>query len=233
MMHCLWCEQVIIKERMWSNFLTLEEKNYLCSSCEHQLEKIKGKTCKKCSRPFEDEGLCQDCKFWQKHYGVDPLEQNISVYLYNDFIKEVINRWKYRGDYTLVKIFKPVFKKGFIKCFPKELRKESIIVPIPLSQKRLIERGFNQAKALAQLLSGDIYQPLSRIHGEKQSKRTRKERLKTENPFSIIKQVDKSVILVDDLYTTGTTIRHAATILKEAGCPRIFSYTLMRGSSRL
>src|SRR5690625_1097913 len=70
---------------------------------------------------------------------------------------------------------------------------------------------------------------LTRIHSEKQSKKTRSERLSADNPFVAAKKVNKPVILVDDIYTTGTTLRHAATLLKEQGCPEVYAYTLIRG----
>src|SRR5690606_12881635 len=98
-----------------------------------------------------------------------------------------------------------------------------------LSKERLMERGFKQAKMLADFLPIEMVEPLSRVHGEKQSKKTRQERMIAENPFFIKETINKKVILVDDIYTTGTTLRHAATLLKEHGCPEVYSLTLIRG----
>src|SRR5699024_5852153 len=100
------------------------------------------------------------------------------------------------------------------------------------SKERLINRGFNQSLAIAEKLArntSDIQQVLQRIHSEKQSKKTRSQRIFGKNPFKLIKKTNKSVILVDDIYTTGTTLRHAATLLKQGGCPAIYSYSLIRG----
>jgi len=95
--------------------------------------------------------------------------------------------------------------------------------------ERLQERGFNQAEVLAAFLPIENRSLLTRIHSEKQSKMTRSERISTKNPFEIVGHINKKVILVDDIYTTGRTLRHAATLLKEHGCPQVYAYTLIRG----
>src|SRR5699024_206564 len=141
---------------------------------------------------------------------------------------EIMARWKYRGDYVLVKMFQHTFVQTFTNIFSSQLKK-SIIVPIPLSKERLRERRFNQAEALAQMLPLTYEHLLTRVHSEKQAKKSRYERLLTHNPFKVKRTINKSVILVDDIYTTGTTIRHASKVLKENGCPNVYAYTLIRG----
>ncbi|WP_245837214.1 ComF family protein [Virgibacillus phasianinus] len=153
---------------------------------------------------------------------------NQSVFLYNPAIKEMISKWKYRGDYCLGDIFKESFVQTFKTAFGNEIN-DSIVVPIPLSDERLLERGFNQSAMLADYLQVEKKEILTRIHGEKQSKKTRIERISARNPFSLNAVVSNKVILIDDIYTTGATLRHAATLLQEAGCPKVSSFTLIRG----
>jgi competence protein ComFC len=156
----------------------------------------------------------------------DALANNHSIYAYNDFMQNLIAKWKYRGDYQLGQAFKHPMMDAFSHEF---LKKKAVAVPIPLSEERLIERGFNQAKMLAHFLPFQSVEALNRVHGEKQSKKTRNERIFTENPFILNTPIKKPVILVDDIYTTGATIRHAAALLKEHGTPEVYSLTLIRG----
>ena len=183
----------------------------------------------KCSREHEGE-ICLDCERWQLFYRKegDPLIKNVSLYTYNSFMKEIVAKWKYRGDYILGTIFKNELKAAFHKHFHK-IAKDAAIVPIPLSEERLYERGFNQAEMLASFLTDEIVDILERIHSEKQSKKTRSERMRSENPFTLRKPINKRVILVDDIYTTGRTVRHAAQLLRNSGCKEVYAFTLIRG----
>ncbi|MEH7381349.1 ComF family protein [Bacillus sp. JJ1533] len=231
---CLLCHNCFEEVDSWSTLFSLAEPDPLCSTCSEKLEKVDGELCEICGRPFSElsdeyrEGnLCFDCIRWEK----DPrwqgvLTKNRSIYLYNDFAKDVLSLYKFRGDYAISTIFKTPLKKASKTHFNPSY----FVVPIPLSDERLYERGFNQAKALAELLGMPVHEVLARTHLEKQSKKSRDERISGENVFRVIDVVqDKDILLVDDIYTTGSTLRHAAAVLLEAGTKSVSSLTLMRG----
>lgn len=224
-MHCLWCHELIIPEVSWENIFIFKQQKQLCWSCVRTLEIIHGPRCRRCSRKNE-ETICGDCLQWQKRH--DQLEFNYSVYTYNEQMQAMVTKWKYRGDYTLGNAFGQNFREIYTEVF-SFLRGDVCVVPIPLSKDRMKERGFNQAKMLASFLPAMPYDVLRRTHSEKQSKKTRRERLAAANPFTLTKKVSKPVILIDDIYTTGTTLRHAAALLRRQGCPEIYAYTLIRG----
>ncbi|WP_337020283.1 ComF family protein [Oceanobacillus massiliensis] len=173
------------------------------------------------------EKLCADCRSWGNGT-TDLLEFNHSIFTYNKMMQDIITKWKYRGDYILGNIFKSYVIEAFKIRFAF-LEKDFVAIPIPLSEERMKERGFNQAQVLAEFLPVQHADILTRKHGIKQSKRTRMERISAENPFFIGQHINNPVILVDDIYTTGTTLRHAARLLKEHGCPEIYAFTLIRG----
>ncbi len=227
-MYCLWCDEEMIPEMTWTNIVLLAKQKQLCASCEKELILLQGQRCHTCSRKSLNEE-CTDCKHWkQRKNGDDVLTFNYSVYAYNDRIQEMLAKWKYRGDYILGDIFKAQFVQSFKRHF-SFLTEEIGIAPIPLSEQRMRERRFNQAEVLANFLPINHKIKLTRIHSEKQAKKTRYERISSDNPFRLTKKVNKPVILVDDIYTTGTTVRHAAALLKEKGCPTVYAYTLIRG----
>ncbi|MFL6558042.1 MAG: ComF family protein, partial [Bacillus sp. (in: firmicutes)] len=139
--------------------------------------------------------------------------------------KETIAKFKFRGGYVLAKIFSDRIKEKLSEIAP------DLLVPIPLSEERQYERGFNQAAAL--LIESDFSPAnlLTRIHSEKQSKKSRSERIHLPQVFQIMDEIQivgKQVVLIDDIYTTGSTLRHAAKLLKEAGAETIQSLTIAR-----
>ena len=226
-MHCFWCLEDMQTEIDWSNFLFLRKPTALCEACSKNLQVLTGKRCKKCSRETTLE-LCQDCQWWQRETVEDPLLRNHSIFHYNKYMQDVVAKWKYRGDYVLANIFKPYVEKEFMKIY-KDIAREAIIMPIPLSTERMQERAFNQAEAIANFLPGKQQPILQRKRGEKQSKKKREERIRATNPFTLAKTINKPVVLVDDIYTTGATLRHAAQLLKDNGCPAVYAFTLIRG----
>ncbi|MFC0013573.1 MULTISPECIES: ComF family protein [Allobacillus] len=221
-MHCKICLQSIEKDTTWSTLFDFRERT-LCSSCDEQLEKNQGPTCKKCMKRTEEK-LCSDCMFWEQHFQEDPLDRNVSIYTYNEFMKETMARFKYRGDYEIVHAWKDPFQRAFNKYFPKE----SQLLPIPLAESRFSERGFNQAEALARLLEQPLFAGMIRTGQEKQSKKSKWERLTADNPFKLTETSPETIVIIDDIFTTGSTVRFAAQVLKDAGAKSVSSLTLIR-----
>jgi competence protein ComFC len=226
---CLVCNSRIVPINTWSNLLTGPKVKALCKSCQQQLEKIDSARCTLCSRKMEEKSICSDCVKWQENATwKDVLQENRALYVYNDFLKKIIAQYKYRGDYALVKCF----VNDAITRWEKERgRKFDYYVPIPLSAERLYERGFNQAEALLIEMGLPVTSFLNRKHAEKQSKKAKKARHETNPGFSLISEeplIGRSILLIDDIYTTGSTIRYAAKKLKESGAESICSLTIAR-----
>ncbi|GAB4072954.1 comF operon protein ComFC [Barrientosiimonas marina] len=227
-MHCLWCDAAIIPSVSWETLIFLSEPSELCPSCEETLAFLQGERCSKCSRLSKTDP-CPDCREWDKGVNAeDPLVWNHSVFTYNEAMKAMMARWKYRGDYCLGRAFRKYYRQEFGETF-SFLPKETSVVPIPLSDERLQERGFNQAEMLASFVPLATRDILTRTHRDKQAKKTRQERLEADNPFNLTERIENPVILADDIYTTGTTLRNAASVLKKQGCPAVYAYTLIRG----
>ncbi|MBM7585789.1 competence protein ComFC [Bacillus pakistanensis] len=230
---CLYCQQKLRFDVTWSTLLLKFQEQWLCEKCASQLVKIEGKSCTHCSRNLEkldsslvDEDICFDCHRWENNgewRGV--LTRNTSIYEYNDFLKEYLARFKYRGDYVLARAFSQQIHE-LVKTFQYDLA-----VPIPLSKERQYERGFNQADAIlieAGLKSNHL---LTRLHSEKQSKKSRSERIQNQHVFQTTNSSslkNQSILLIDDIYTTGSTLRQAAKTLKQAGAKEVNSLTIAR-----
>ncbi|MFD2922566.1 ComF family protein [Halobacillus naozhouensis] len=181
--------------------------------------------CPRCGRE-DARGICYDCERWeQSNVYAGVLEKNVAVYAYNEFAKEIVAKWKYRGDFILIRAFAEAVQTTYHQHY-RDVGAD--VAVIPLSEQRLLERGFNQSDAIIQMLGFDSHDFFTRRESEKQSKRGRRERMEAGNPFELVRGVTGPVVLVDDIYTTGMTVRHLAMLLKEAGCPAVYSFTLFR-----
>lgn len=231
---CLLCNDEILHQVSWALIFSKSKDSHLCSKCESQLVLISGEKCEQCDRPFEtlnskyiSNKSCYDCVRWEEDKEWSGyLQKNHSIFTYNDFAKEVIARYKFRGDYILAKAFSPHIQEKLQKI------DYDILTAIPLSDERLYERGFNQSEALIIEAGFTPINLLKRTHSEKQSKKSRADRIHLPQVFQIEEEAEisnKRVLLVDDIYTTGSTLRHAAKILKSAGAQSVASLTLARG----
>ena len=223
---CLLCNEEIRQELSWKSvFLKVTEK-VCCDTCNVKFERITGARCSICSRQLEEDVVCYDCIRWE----CDPmwsgcLSSNQSLFIYNEFIKEIIAKYKYRGDYAIAGAFAPFLKQQLA------VMEFDYLVPIPLSEERQMDRGFNQAQGLAEMAGYSCQELLMRTHSEKQSKKSRHERIHANQVFRMCANEDvrgKRILLLDDIYTTGSTIRQAARVLKLEGADDVKSITLVR-----
>jgi competence protein ComFC len=234
-MRCLACHTTFFEQPNWRKLLQLEPPSKLCRLCESQLVLISGKRCRSCSRSldaltpaFKKENQCLDCWRWEKRNETARLlERNLSLYEYNAFLKEWFATFKFRGDAVVASFF----AETLARLYQREFR-GYLPVALPLSQERLVARGFNQSSLLMQGWAED-HAILQRIAGEKQSKKNRKQRIRQigHNAFLLKKGAnvtDQNILLVDDVYTTGTTLRQAARVLLEHGANKVASITVAR-----
>ncbi|MEC0665103.1 ComF family protein [Priestia flexa] len=228
---CLLCHESIQSAHSFSSLISPQQKKMLCETCQSSFKGLSEPLCKRCGRMLNElpiayyEGeYCIDCVQWKKKKS--PLIRNYSLYKYNNFSKELMALFKYRGDYE----FHKAFTVDFARLYKLYSPENPVLVPIPLSDERMYERGFNQAEALASLLPAEVAYPLTRKHTEKQAKKTREERLQNHRVFELVDPelvTNRNVILIDDLYTTGVTLHEAALCLKDVAAA-IYSFTIYR-----
>lgn len=201
----------------------------MCRLCLEDLTRIEGDICDRCGRASGAGSLCVDCLNRKETYFVS----NRSALEYNRKMKEIISLYKFRGEESLAHTLAGFLGESYQR-FYKDIAFDAITY-VPLHETRLEERGFNQAEQLAAQLSQRIKIPLMPLlirtrFTDKQSKKHRQERLQTLNdafqvsPFSIPL---KRVLLIDDVYTTGSTVNECARALTREGI-EVYSLTVAR-----
>ena len=220
-MKCLICGQDLETELSFTSLLLLKkEETYTCSACFNHFERISPEHCPTCFKEGETSP-CQDCQYWYKE-GIQVDHE--AIFTYNDAMKDYFSRYKFDGDYLLRKVFAKILRQALQKY------SEYQIVIIPLSQERLKSRGFNQVEGLIKETGLPYQDILIKKEVDASSNKNRSERLLTEFPFVVRDGaiIPKCILLVDDIYTTGTTVNRTKKLLLESGCQKIKTFSLVR-----
>lgn len=199
--------------------LKREEPEAICSKCSEYV--LREHTCIRCGRPY-NMGKAT-CLFCEKEE-LPNIERIIALFPYKDVCREAVLRWKYKG----IRKYAETYAKLFIYDLDI-LNKMNIdgIIPVPLAPNRLKKRGFNQALDLAHEIGNltgiPVYDCLERIKNTKpQSQCDKKERLKNIVGTVRLKgdTTDypelRQVVIIDDIYTTGATIRECLGVITKS-----------------
>lgn len=208
----------------------------LCSDCWRQMAFIEGPVCSVCGLPFDvdpgGETLCAACHARPPHF-----DRALSVMRYDDASKKLVLslKWADRLDLS------PTFARWLERKGRLFLEEADLIVPVPLHRIRLWRRRYNQSAVVAQALArscGKVYEPLllkrlraTPSQGKMSSAKAR--RRNVMGAFGVPKArraelKGRTVLLIDDVLTTGATLDSCARSLKRAGATRVFALTLAR-----
>jgi competence protein ComFC len=209
------------------------EGELLCTACKKKISVPGVFFCPGCGVASEQGICCSSC------YTTSAIADHVALFPYTSDhpIQKLIEQFKYNYQEDLVEIF-AVFMTRFFAERKNMYSDVFCIIPVPLYKKRYVERGFNQATLLAELLSSSLGIPvqeeLKRVrHTNQQARLCKKERIKNvQKAFCVMSQtalVGKHVLLVDDVFTTGSTLHECAKALKDAGVQKVSSWSLARG----
>jgi ComF family protein len=207
----------------------------LCNTCLSGLVKISSPLCPQCGTPFisqvEEDHLCGECLKKRPYFDI-----LAAPFRYEGVIMDAVHQLKYNGKMHIAKS-----AGGLLGPFARERFGETrdfLIMPVPLHPIRLRERGFNQSLVLARAVGAFLetrldFTSLRRLkYTQPQTGLKRHEREKNvKGVFGIEGCTDlagKSVLLMDDVATTGNTFNECAKVLKKAGCDRVYCLALAR-----
>lgn len=207
-----------------------KEGVWFCDKCFEKIVLVKALSCPLCNRLTSRGQFCSRCRsrtsltgvITAAHYKEGPLKEAIHNFKYNR-VKDLV--------YNLADILSLRLEQGFPQG-------RLVLVPVPLHRQREAERGFNQAKELAKVISK--YFDIEIIECLKRKKNTAPQVEKTGmdrrknvvGAFSLAGQAkkieNKTVLLVDDVFTTGTTLSECAIELRKAGARQVWGLVLAK-----
>ncbi len=197
----------------------------VCKSCMEKLPFTDGITCDCCGRPIEDFSyrLCNQCNSTKRYF-----EHSFVPLIYEDDVREAI--LKFKNDYY------PYHRMGFAYLMANKILssdkfvKFDYVTCVPSNRRGKNEHGYNQAELLARALSGYLQVPFTHTlirtnEGRKQSTLNAEERMK--NVKLCYKKGKKTfkggtVLLVDDVFTTGATTNYCSRLLKQLGFEKVY-----------
>jgi len=206
----------------------------LCCICEKELDYWDEKyhQCSVCSRYISAAAICPNCQEKQPLF-----VKAVAVGPYRGILKESLSSLKFRGDRKLAVPLGRLLAQKVRSRFPVE--DIDTIVPVPLHQEKLSVRGFNQAELIARELGKHIRKPVlhnllvknadtpAQTHLSQRAREANLAGAFTVNSRSGIK--GSRVLLVDDIFTTGSTASECTKTLLEAGAKKVYVATVATG----
>ncbi|MEI6533008.1 MAG: phosphoribosyltransferase family protein [Candidatus Roizmanbacteria bacterium] len=209
--------------------------SYICLSCEASLVVYDRQKCIYC---HEDSYLGFTHPQCVKHEGIDGV---FSVFMYNNTLKRVIKNIKYR---FVSDAFSDVFRLLTLNrvedllCLCR-LVKNLSLQPVPLHKQKQKQRGFNQTIYVSEYLSTHLNLPIieqvervrytlpqAQIHNLSQRYKNMIKAFSIKNKEMVAR---KNILIIDDVITSGNTIKSVAKVLKKAGANKVFAFSLARG----
>lgn len=200
---CLLCDQTLESSIGWQDLIGIKKTINLCNDCSKQFERA----------DIIEEG--------------ETIDKITSLYTYNEAMREYLHQYKFLQDIALAHVFAQDLKSVLIQ-------KEAIIVPIPMHPAKKIERTFAHVDELLKAANIPFAHLLEKVSTEVMGEKSKEERLAMKPLFKIkpgIELNNQHYILIDDIYTTGTTLNQAAALLKEAGAKKVEAVTLIRAET--
>ena len=217
----------------------LGERNGLCSNCFNKIHFISAPYCARCGRPFTNESgltagkkqLCGKCL--QEKHTLFTMQR--SAFIYDDESKNLILDFKFRDKTVSAETLANLLFSAGHDIWNE---KPDLLIPVPIHKLRLLNRRYNQSALLVKYLAqksglkADYFSlirqqntiPQINLSGE-----ARRHNLHHAFCAALPQNLQgKSVVLIDDVETTGSTLNECAKVLKKAGVTKIYALTLAR-----
>lgn len=204
----------------------------ICPQCEQVFHPVSEYYCMKCGKPVnETEEYCSECRCRERKF-----IRGRGVFLYNAQMKNSLLHYKYYGSREYGKYY----AESMCRYAGTDIRnwKPDVIIPVPLHRRKKKMRGFNQAADLAERMGKILGIPVAEdiVYKSRETRSQKKldaeERKKNlRNAFRVAMPVTGlRILVVDDVYTTGSTVEAMAECLVENGAKAVFFVTLCIGN---
>jgi len=205
-----------------------KDGDYICRQCYQEMFPVLQIRCPVCDQPVYKYFYHNECLEKMNFEGL------VYVFPYGDKFHDIIESVKYKYYYDICNFLGIILARNF-KILVKFDYTLYLVTSVPIHKSKLKSRGFNQAEVIGRAFGKELglsYQDLLKRVRKTQTqvgldKLERVANLK--NCFKFAQSnIPKNVILIDDIFTTGTTIRECSTTLKDAGVERVFVSVLAK-----
>ncbi len=189
----------------------------ICNICLTQLLK-NDCCCYQCGMPLEQTLQTNICGYCQS---IPPsFDRTYAPFIYQGVIRYLITNLKFNQHYKNARLLGQLFSDAL-----PEAKLPQCIIPVPLHKKRYRQRGFNQCLEIAKTVGRKLQIPIEaklcirhRNTAHQVGLATKERRKNVENAFSVIKKTNYThIAILDDVMTTGSTLREVALVLKKSG----------------
>lgn len=207
-------------------------EHHICDNCARKMNPIEGNICRRCGMPLAEGNLyCDTCQ--RREYAFDKAR---ACFHYNDASRKIVTDLKYRKKKFVV----PFMATEMLLKLEDFGAMPDIIIPVPISKNRRKERGFNQAELLANEMSDITGGKLcvmsnlveKTVDSIPQAQLTGAQRLSNlKGAFSLSRRENlkgKRILIVDDVYTTGSTVDEVAKTLRKLHPDEIYVLTFAK-----
>jgi len=205
----------------------------LCQTCEDALPLLPEKLCRCCGGP--NDGFLDICNDCLKAEGGRPWSLAVTAFPFAGNARTAIHCYKYRRRTSLA----PFLSRRMVQAWQQSGGgfMPDVITYIPLYFLRFLQRGYNQSQILAQMIGKQLDIPCRTLlrrqrRTHQQASLSREQRIANMNnafaPCNIEQTEGQNILLVDDVFTTGTTLTAAAKALRKAGAADIAVITIAR-----
>ena len=224
---CPVCDEILEPE--------LVGETYIHKKCEQKLLPVRGAVCMHCGRPVElQQEYCYDCKRKEPDRS---FVQGKALFVYRGSIRKTMYRFKYANK----REYGDFFAEQAVAMYGEWLKKKQIdaIIPVPMYEPKKRKRGYNQAECFAKALSKETGIPLdAKLVTRCRDTAPQKElndmqRRKNLKGAFLCKGNEKHyerVLLVDDIYTTGSTADAVTECLQNAGIEQVYYLSICIGA---
>lgn len=196
------------------------EASAVCRECIPLLKQI-GPACHYCAQPLPDSNflICGRCTKSKPAF-----DQTLTLYRFEEPLRTLLHDYKYNGALFL----RHFLAQLILDALPPTALQTQCLVPVPLHPKRLQQRGFNQAAEFAKLLAKRLNLPCELLLCQKifntasqmsLDGKTRRRNLR--HAFEVQTSHYEHITLIDDLFTTGSTVNEIAKLFKQKGVKKV------------
>ena len=225
--NCILCKTSLLLDEL-----------HLCLLCRQKVQPLPKPLCLKCARPvpsYDPYATCSSCRSERPYY-----DRGFALMEYDESTKLIFHQIKFEKKPWLFEIYADLLKNLSASV---QFQDYEMMIPVPLDGRREQKRGFNQAVFIAKMMTQmdpSNHLPIQKLIKKikktaPQSQLRRNQRLTNLNGAFKLEETNpisgKNILLIDDIFTTGSTINECARILKEHGAQRVDFFTIARSNS--